>query len=154
MKVVEEKIKKYVTSDGYKFDDSSSAIEHEKGIPFSNYYHKLSLATEFEVTENHLKLVRHSNIQWVFLKESYCAGYFYQDFYRPYGNSDWIENIAEILGINPDIDDNYFSDDLIFEIVKYHIDMIVVVQILCQNLSIEVGTYIKAYDTNYDWMKK
>ena len=34
MEIIEEKVKKYITLDGYKFDDFQKAKLHEKGLPF------------------------------------------------------------------------------------------------------------------------
>jgi hypothetical protein len=153
MKTIEEKVIVYVAKDGSKFKDRGQAIMYEKGLPYSDYYVKLTHTKEFCVTENHLKLVNRTYIDWAFHKDSYNGGYFYQDIKRPYGNSSWIEDIGEIIGLEPecfdkeDPNDKWYSDSQIFELVKLHIDMRIVMQILCQNLSINIGKYVR---TSYD----
>lgn len=147
MEIVEQTIKKYKTKDGIVFNDRQDAIMHEKGIPYGKHYMKINNSTEFVVTENHLKLLPRVQIGWHFEPKNYNLGHFYQDVVRPYGNSDWIGDIAEIIGVAPDMqnpndeDDKWFSESLEFFLVCHHIDMMVVMEILCQNLSIVAGTY-------------
>lgn len=147
MQIVEETIKVYKAKDGTKFKDRFECERHEKSIPYGEYYSKLSHLKEFEVTENHLKLIKRNQIEWVFFRDDYNGGHFYQDLKRPYGNSDWIGDIGEILGIKPDCvnqaddEDRWYSESLEFFLVCHHIDMRIVMEILCQNLSIQVGKY-------------
>ena len=147
MKIIEEKVKIYQAKDGTKFKDRHECEKYEKAIPYGKYYANLTYLKEFEVTENHLKLVKRNQIEWVFFIDDYNAGHFYQDCKRPYGNSDWVGDIAEILEIeadcsNPnDEDEKWFSDSLEYFLVCHHIDMRIVIEILCQNLSIQKGKY-------------
>ena len=133
------------------------AVHHEKELPYSAHYTKLNNCLTFEVTKNHLKLIKRNVIEWSFFSNDYCEGYFYQDMKRPYGNSAWIEDIGEILGIKPDRfdpndkDDKWYSVALQLELVKYHIDMKIVMQILCVNLSIKAGTYKRSVSYDWDW---
>jgi len=65
-------------------------------------FESLETATEFTVTEAHLKLVRrlsHGRVHW--MDECYGTPYF--DIKRPYGNSDVPKDVAEIVGA-PDSD--------------------------------------------------
>jgi len=149
MKTEIKQVTIYVTSDGFKFEDRQKAIEHENGIPFSNYYAKLDNINEFEVKENHLKLLKRVCIEWSFHKNSSYNGHFYQNIQRPYGNSDWIGDIAEILGIEYD-DGEWFTKQTEAYLIKWHIDMKIVMQILTYNQEIKVGNYKKSsYDI--DW---
>lgn len=158
MQIIEEKVKVYQAKDGTKFKEKYECEKYEKGIPYGNYYAKLSHLKTFEVTENHLKLIKRNVIEWVFHRDDYNAGHFYQDIKRPYGNSDWVSDIAEILGIEADchtVDDfenKYFSESLEYFLVCHHIDMRIVMEILCQNLSIQKGKYER--DSIYlgDWV--
>lgn len=158
MKVVEEIVKIYQAKDGTKFKDKGECQTYEKGIPYGNYYAKLSHLKTFEVTENHLKLIKRNVIEWVFFKDGYNAGHFYQDCKRPYGNSDWIGDIAEVLGIEPDCsnpndeDEKWFSESLEYFLVCHHIDMRIVMEILCQNLSIHKGKYERESVYSSDWV--
>src|ERR1700734_729843 len=58
-------------------------------------YDELRLVTEFTVTEDHLKLLRHAYVGWDDCEFGAPA----IDCKRPYGNSDVIDDIAEILGV-------------------------------------------------------
>ena len=158
MQVIEEKVKVYQAKDGTKFKDRYECEQHEKGIPYGNYYVKLSNMKEFEVTDNHLKLIKRNQIEWVFFRDRYNAGHFYQDCKRPYGNSDWVGDIAEILGIEADcrseddFEDKWFSESLEYFLVCHHIDMRIVMEILCQNLSIRKGKYKRDSIYGGEWV--
>lgn len=147
MKEVEKIVKVFQSKDGLEFKDKHECEKHEKSIPYGKYYAKLTDLKEFDVAENHLKLIKRNQIEWVFFSDGYIAGHFYQDCKRPYGNSDWIGDIAEILGIEPDCvdpndeDNKWFSDSLQYFLICHHIDMKIVMEILCQNLSIQKGKY-------------
>lgn len=158
MQVIEEKIKMFQSKDGLKFKDKYECERHEKSIPYGNYYAKLSNLKEFEVTENHLKLIKRNQIEWIFHRDDCNAGHFYQDIKRPYGNSDWLNDIAEILGVEPDCsnpndeDDKWFSDSLEYYLVCHHIDMKITMEILCQNLSIQKGKYKRNSIYGGEWV--
>ena len=154
MEIKEEKIEIYISKDGFRFTDRSKCIMHEKGIPYSKHYRHLDNCLIFEVTENHLKLIKLNVIHWCFFDGTHNEGYFYQDVKRPYGNSDWVKDIADALGVEPDCEDKdypedkYFSESLEYFLICHHIDMKVVMNILCQNLSIQKGKYKR--DSLYD----
>ena len=72
------------------------------------YYRKMRLVTEFTVTEEHLKLLRRAYVGWDPCEFGAPA----IDCKRPYGNSDVISDIGEILGYervhwDPDDDGDY-----------------------------------------------
>jgi hypothetical protein len=158
MHVIEETVKIYQAKDGTKFKDKGECQTYEKSIPYGNYYAKLSNLKTFEVSENHLKLIKRNQIEWVFFRDGYNSGHFYQDCKRPYGNSDWVGDIAEILGIEPDCsnpndeDEKWFSESLEYFLVCHHIDMRIVMEILCQNLSIHKGKYERESVYSSDWV--
>ena len=60
----------------------------------SGYYDKIRSVTEFTVTEEHLKLLRCLYVSWDHCE--FCVLRLISK--RPYGNSDVIEDIREILG--------------------------------------------------------
>ncbi len=147
MKVIEETVKKYQAEDGTKFDTKHDCLNYEEAAKYSSYYIKIDRAVEFDVTEEHLKLVKRCNIDWMFLGQDPSIGNFYQDTKRPYGNSDFLMDIVEILGIEPehfdekDPDEKWLSKDQEYYCFCRNIDMKVVMQILCSNLSIRAGRY-------------
>ena len=78
---------------------------------------------------------------------------------RPYGNSDVMYDIAQILGWTDDFteeqdDEFYENDELIDKAMKIHRDMATVLQISTATLSWEPGVYVKAreYDS-LNWVK-
>ena len=156
MQIIEETVKIYQAKDGIKFKDKYECQTYEKGIPYGNYYAKLSNLKTFEVTENHLKLIKHNVIEWVFSKDGYNTGYFYQNLNAPYGNTDLVDDIAEILGIEPDCSneegEKWFSESLEYFLVCHHIDMRILINILCQNLSIHKGKYERKCVYSSDWV--
>ena len=104
---------------------------------------------EFIVTEDHLKLLDRAYIEYDSWTE---FGAPEVDPKRPYGNSDVYEDIAEILGIEPEGDDS-FSQHQEDYMLRVHKDMQHVLQILVRNRSIEAGTYETSTDYGVDWKK-
>ena len=137
----------YITTDNCKFLNRLEAEQHERGIPFSKYYQFLENTVVFEVTKEHLKLAKRLHLEWTFLRDHYSNGYLYSDSKRPYGNTDIIGDIGEILGIKPDCvnpkdkSEKWFSDEVEEKFFKLHMDMRVVTQILLYNLSLKIGKY-------------
>jgi len=68
------------------------------------YYRKLRNVTEFTVTDEHLKLLRRAYVGW----DDCEFGAPEIDCKRPYGNSDVIGDIGEILGY----DEVYWRDPI------------------------------------------
>lgn len=92
----------------------------------------------FEVTENHIKLLKRMIVQWNDVE----FGAPTIDPKRPYGNSDVINDIRKITKLKV----KEFSDD---DLVVLHAQMETVLQIAICNLSINPGTYVcKNY---FDW---
>jgi hypothetical protein len=54
----------------------------------------------FEVTEKHIKLLKRAYVEWLEIESGAPA----IDPKRPYGNSDVVKDVAEILGLEPIID--------------------------------------------------
>ena len=84
----------------------------------------------FTVKDEHIKLLKAARVRW----EDCEFGAPAIDCKRPYGNSDVYGDMAEILGV-PDEPESYP------ELLKLHQELEIVLQILIDNLSIEVGTY-------------
>ena len=110
----------------------------------------------FEVTEDHLKLVQRMYWQW---DDHAYDGAPAVGLKRPYGNSDVMYDIAQILGWTDDFteeqdDEFYENDELIDKAMKIHRDMATVLQISTATLSWEPGVYVKAreYDS-LNWVK-
>ena len=57
----------------------------------------------FVLTEDHVKLLRRANVWW---DDGAYEGSPAIDSKRPFGNSDWVSDVAEIIGLEPIEADN------------------------------------------------
>ena len=90
---------------------------------------------QFKITEAHLKLLKHMYVSW-----DYCEfGAPAIDPKRPYGNSDCISDILDILGLPHDKDNESLNDYA----RKIHKDMGIVLQIVLVTQSFKCGIYEK-----------
>ena len=94
----------------------------------------------FHVTDHHLKLLKRMYVGW----DDTEFGAPSIDPKRPYGNSDVINDICEILKLERTYSNEKYADDI-------HREMETALQILVCNLSIEVGTY--EHPNWHDWKK-
>lgn len=106
----------------------------------------------FEVKQEHLKLLRNAIIRW----EDCEFGAPAIDCKRPYGNSQVLSDIAEILGIKPakvnpfDKDEFGFSEEQEDMMNQLHRETVTVLQIAVSTGKFEVGIY-EADDYENDW---
>ena len=100
--------------------------------------------TEFIVTEDHLKLAQRMYFDW---DDSGYDGAPAVGLKRPYGNSDVMHDVAEILGWTDEFYEN--NEQLVDKAMKIHKEMAVVLQIAAFTQTWEPGTYrqIRQYDT-------
>lgn len=89
------------------------------------------------VTNDHLKLLQNFCIDWNNIEFGAPS----IDPKRPYGNSNVYYDICNILGWEYNEEED-LSDELYAKCNKIHSEMEFVLQILCQNLSIKIGTYV------------
>lgn len=101
----------------------------------------------FEVTEDHLKLVKRMYWDW---DDSGYDGAPAVGLKRPYGNSDVTGDIVEILGWDTPWEqyDGYPDDETIDRALRIHREMVTVLQIATATLSWEPGMYEKT--STYD----
>ena len=107
----------------------------------------------FQVTKNHLKLLRRFNIVW-----DDCSYLGAPRIYpkRPYGNSDILIDIAKIIGLRFAVDNNGRKCLNLRQIdicTNIHREMEIALQILTSNCHIEPGLYILSGYGN-KWYKK
>lgn len=106
----------------------------------------------FVLTEDHIKLLRRMYVGW-----QYCeTGAPEIDPKRPYGNSDVVYDIAEILGwdLFTDHNDEQHLSTEQYEIAnRLHQETQTALQIVLSTLDVEPGTY--RLDTPYgkDWRR-
>jgi hypothetical protein len=106
------------------------------------YYRKIRNVTEFTVTEEHLKLLRRANVGW----EDCEFGAPAIDCKRPYGNSDVVADIGEILGYG----EEYWQDPLTGEynetiannFAQLHAETGIVLQIALATGEFRPGRYV------------
>ena len=105
----------------------------------------------FEVTEDHLKLLRRAYVGW----EDCEFGAPAIDCKRPYGNSSVYQDIAEILDIKPEATDDYedkeFSEGQYDHMDRLHRETQTVLQIILSTGQMKVGVYVKDDDYGTDW---
>jgi hypothetical protein len=116
----------------------------------SAYYRKIRNATEFTVTEEHLKLLRRANVDW----EDCEFGAPAIDCKRPYGNSDVVADIGEILGY----EEEYWQDPVTGDynetiadnFAQLHAETAIVLQIALATGEFRPGRYVcEKYTRNW-----
>ena len=132
---------------------------------------KIERATKFTITENHLKLLKRFNVDWVDCE----FGAPRIDPKRPYGNSNVLDDIAEILGVKKTkenvedydkeeaseysdkqeyIEDLEWNEETYNKFDRLHKEMQIVLQIIFATGKIEVGDYLKKDEYDYESWKK
>ena len=106
---------------------------------------------EFVINENHIKLLKRMNVDW--LSDEFGAPGINPK--SPYGDSDVIRSMAEVLGVES-LRSDYFilTEAQENDLLQLHEEMITVLQICLCTLSFETGRYIKRdeYASN-SWVK-
>lgn len=96
---------------------------------------------QFELTEDHLKLIRRMNVSY----NDFCEfGAPEIDPKRPYGNSSVYFDIGEILGIDPeegDPEDAEYSSDQMEDMLAIHKETATALQVILASGSFEPGVY-------------
>lgn len=105
---------------------------------------------EFEVSENHLKLLDRTSIRYNDWTE---FGAPEVDPKRPYGNSDVYGDIAEIIGLPGEGEDGEYSGFQRDFMKRLHTEMEFVLQILVSTRSIEAGRYVRESRYGTKWRK-
>ena len=112
------------------------------------------VASDFTVTEDHLKLLRRAYVTWN--EEPGSIGAPHIDTKRPYGNSNEWADMAEILGVSdserPDEDGN-FGPDAINRFAKLHVETSIVLQIALATSEFIPGRYTRADGDITSWKR-
>lgn len=90
----------------------------------------------FKLTDAHIKLLKHANIGWQNCEFGAPA----IDCKRPYGNSDVITDIADILGLTLPED---VPDGVREMLTGLHRELQVALQVVLSSGSFQPGTYIQ-----------
>jgi len=111
----------------------------------------------FEITEDHIKLIRNLDVSLNYWGHKYTSPYIDQK--RPYGNSNIPGDIGKILGVKeegmkpcPFGEEPYevYTDEQEEMLLGIHAELIHVIDIMFKTGSYELGSYSK---TKYGWMK-
>lgn len=94
---------------------------------------------EFTVTEDHLKLLRRFNIRW---RQGGYLGAPAVDEKRPYGDSDILQDVAEILGWDYDEEEG-LPEAQSAEAIRLHQGMADVLEIIIHTESFTAGRYVQ-----------
>lgn len=92
---------------------------------------------QFTITQQHIDLLRHASVRWNDM-EFGAPGI---DPKRPYGNSSVLSDIAEILDITPEGDDDEFSLEQHETMMKLHRETLTVLQIMLDTGEMKPGPY-------------
>lgn len=105
---------------------------------------------KFELTEDHLLLLERAEFYWE--DAEYGAPAIHPK--RPYGNSNVLGDIAEILGREPrlcphcnETIEDTAEDEC--DMDKLHRETLVALQIITQARSVEPGVYVRVKENNY-----
>lgn len=142
----------YIADDGKEFENRIECLDYEYSLKYSNYHLSLHLLDEFEMTAEHVELLRMTNWSWSFGQGFGAHGRVVQDGIRPFvkqKNDEWYHIVGRIFNIN--FEDEYEFDENMFEAWKRRIELILCVQIVMDMGSFEPGAYMKK---NKLWQKK
>lgn len=125
------------------------------------HFNQLRRTSEFTVTEQHLKLLKRAYVTWEYVEFGGPA----INGKRPYGNSDVLRDIAEIIGEGPMMVGNWgdaedeereqWLEDNAERLAKIHGEVGIVLQIVLATGHAEPGDYVKTekYDAT-SWVPK
>lgn len=106
----------------------------------------------FTLTEEHIKLISHFNIGWGY--DEWGAPQV--DPKRPYGNGDYIKDMAEILGIKPDFEKDeeiYFSTETDERLETLHRELETALKIVLENKTFKPGEFFKN-ESWHNWKRR
>ncbi|GEM_PF-2766615 len=114
------------------------------------YYRRTNMIT-FNLTEEHIKLARRMNVYW---DDAMYLGAPAIDMKRPYGNSDVLEDILEILDEKPveDVDERIYTKKQYKKAEALHREMETALQVILAAGSFEPGVYTAEKYRN-NWRK-
>ena len=101
------------------------------------------MAENFRLTEDHLKLLKRMYIRW---GDDAYDGAPAVDIKRPYGNGNVWRDVAEVIGICPEEDDDgekHFPRGTREKCMKLHRETEFALQIVMQHQSFELGEFVR-----------
>jgi hypothetical protein len=105
-------------------------------------YDSIRSVTDFTVTDEHLKLLRRAYVDW----DDCEFGAPEIDCKRPYGNSDVIEDIGEILGYPEEHyrdEEGDYNETVAANFTRLHAETAIVLQIALATGEFRTGHYVR-----------
>lgn len=136
-----------------KFDNPRDAEDCEKEHIHKNRLDKIERLTEFTIEDKHIKLLGRMNVNWWACEfGAPCI-----DPKRPYGNSDVVDDVAEIIRLkkkdNYDYENEDWKEEIYDKLYYLHREMMIVLQIILSTGQIKKGTYVKTNEYDYQSWK-
>jgi hypothetical protein len=114
---------------------------------FHKYLQPILETLEFEITENHLKLLKRFNVKYDRFNE-YGAPFI--DPKRPYGNSNVDDDVAKIIGVQGEIieeedGETYYilSEQQQRDMLRLHVETTIALEICLVRQSFETGVFVR-----------
>ena len=127
-------------------------------IDTEHLFDSLNQATEFMVTEDHLKLLRHLGDGGLYWDPGEGYGAPYMNPKKPYGNSDVPRDVAGIVGA-PDSDLQQWDDDRgpVAEVedryLRLHVEAGIALKIALATGEFRPGRYTRRNARSNDWKR-
>ena len=103
----------------------------------------------FSLTEAHIKLLQSAYVEF---DDSCEAGGFASNMKRPYGNSDYLHDIALIIGLMTDRNQE-MTDEQEELCERYHRETATALRVILATKSFEPGVYAKEKNYGNDWKR-
>ena len=113
----------------------------------TDYITNMYDATEFELTGDHIKLLKNANVDW----DDCETGAPCIDPKRPYGNSFVAGDVYEILYEKSPPDDFYDDDDFKNELLSIHNETKTALQIILITGKFQPGLYKRSSNWENNW---
>lgn len=123
----------------------------EKALDMNLYQKKLDDLTEFEIKLEHIKLLQKMFVGWN--RGEFGAPAI--DSKKPYGNSNVIADIAEIIGepsYESDDGERYYVRASADKCRKLHAETRLALQIILRTGQFQIGKYIRPTNYTQDWV--
>ena len=111
--------------------------------------HKPREGKVFTLTDEHIKLLTHMYVSWC--DDEFGAPMI--DPKRPYGDSDVLTDMCEILAVETDLEDDFYdlSDDERGRLNELHMETKTALQVVLRTGSFLPGTYVTSSSYREDW---
>lgn len=142
----------------YKCPNCDNSSTTEKDIKDCIEKHlvieSIKKCTRFTITDNHMKLLQKQRLRF---QKDWEYGSTEVSPKRPYGNGNVVSDIFEIIGVEPEDEEDWgkvFSIEQCNFAYKIHVETYMALSICMQRLKFETGTYIRKSWILGKWVKE